>query len=297
MSSAPGAAGLLSKGLQFCKPGLQFAAQEALPSGSCSLGGGGSIAQPEAGLMADERSSGGESLSCLLSSAKDATASWRSHPQCIPGKTEKLPACGPGTAPAVGYSLVDREAAHPTVLGTSTCSWLQPGRWRSHPPRSTRHQYLQLAVARETEKPPTPPSWAPALAAAPQAKPPARHPLRLQPAWAPMADQREGSLDPGCLWMAGRGNPGSRIWGQGRERKGEGERVRNIDERGTSISRLLHTPYWGCARNQEHKQQQQQQHSSSSSLLAMQNGRPHPRLPKAEPEIKVSQVLYMNINI
>ncbi|KAK1341804.1 hypothetical protein QTO34_016554 [Cnephaeus nilssonii] len=30
----------------------------------------------------------------------------------------------------------------------------------------------------------------------------------------------------------------------------EEERVRNIDERETSISCLLHTPYWGCARNQ-----------------------------------------------
>ncbi|KAK1327757.1 hypothetical protein QTO34_012664 [Cnephaeus nilssonii] len=41
------------------------------------------------------------------------------------------------------------------------------------------------------------------------------------------------------------------MWGvQEAERKGEGERVRNIDERETSISCLLHTPYWGCARNQ-----------------------------------------------
>ncbi|XP_059531164.1 F-box/LRR-repeat protein 5 isoform X2 [Myotis daubentonii] len=35
-----------------------------------------------------------------------------------------------------------------------------------------------------------------------------------------------------------------------RERKGEEYRVRNIDERETSISCLLHTPHWGCARNQ-----------------------------------------------
>ncbi|KAK1336934.1 hypothetical protein QTO34_002972 [Cnephaeus nilssonii] len=34
------------------------------------------------------------------------------------------------------------------------------------------------------------------------------------------------------------------------ERKREGERVRNIDEIETSISCLLHTPFWGCARNQ-----------------------------------------------
>ncbi|KAK1338575.1 hypothetical protein QTO34_019229 [Cnephaeus nilssonii] len=41
-----------------------------------------------------------------------------------------------------------------------------------------------------------PRSWAPALEAAAQAKPPAHHPLRLQPAWVPMADQKEGSPDP-----------------------------------------------------------------------------------------------------
>ncbi|KAK1333018.1 hypothetical protein QTO34_006551 [Cnephaeus nilssonii] len=36
----------------------------------------------------------------------------------------------------------------------------------------------------------------------------------------------------------------------GAERKGERQRVRNINERETSISCLLHTPHWGCARNQ-----------------------------------------------
>ncbi|KAK1339438.1 hypothetical protein QTO34_020121 [Cnephaeus nilssonii] len=36
------------------------------------------------------------------------------------------------------------------------------------------------------------------------------------------------------------------------ERKGEGERVRNIDERETLISCLLHTSYRGCARNRGH---------------------------------------------
>ncbi|KAK1347079.1 hypothetical protein QTO34_000943 [Cnephaeus nilssonii] len=35
------------------------------------------------------------------------------------------------------------------------------------------------------------------------------------------------------------------------KRKREGLRARNIDERETSISCLLHTPHWGCARNQE----------------------------------------------
>ena len=34
------------------------------------------------------------------------------------------------------------------------------------------------------------------------------------------------------------------------ERKREGQRVRNVDERETSTSCLLHTPHWGCARNQ-----------------------------------------------
>ena len=33
-------------------------------------------------------------------------------------------------------------------------------------------------------------------------------------------------------------------------RKGEEERIRNIDERETSISCLPYTPYWGCALNQ-----------------------------------------------
>ncbi|KAK1327446.1 hypothetical protein QTO34_014160 [Cnephaeus nilssonii] len=131
--------------------------------------------------------------------------------------------------PVAGCGLGDREATHPVDLGTSncgwlwpgrqrsrspcgpdasTCSWLQHGRWRIRPPCSPGHQHLWLAVAWETEKPPTLQSWAPALAAAAQAKPPVHHPLRLQPAWAPMADQREGSLDPGCLWSAGGGNPG-----------------------------------------------------------------------------------------
>ncbi|KAK1342701.1 hypothetical protein QTO34_015467 [Cnephaeus nilssonii] len=89
---------------------------------------------------------------------------------------EKPPTCGPGA---------------------SSCSWLQPGRWRSCPPCSPGHQYLRLAVAWETEKPPTTQSRALALAAAAQVKPPAHHPLRLQPAWVPMADQKVGSPDPG----------------------------------------------------------------------------------------------------
>ncbi|KAK1336998.1 hypothetical protein QTO34_003041 [Cnephaeus nilssonii] len=91
------------------------------------------------------------------------------------GKTEKTPTCGPGT---------------------STCGWLQPGRWRNPLPRSPRHQYLHLSVVPEMEKPPTPWSRVPALVAAAQAKSLAHHPLRLQPAWAPMADQREESPDP-----------------------------------------------------------------------------------------------------
>ncbi|KAK1345457.1 LOW QUALITY PROTEIN: hypothetical protein QTO34_007914 [Cnephaeus nilssonii] len=125
-------------------------------------------------------------------------------------------------------------------------------RWRSCPPRSpapapvllwpgTRSCHLQ--------------SWAPALAAAAQAKPPAHHPLRLQPAWAPMADQREGSPDPGCLWSAGGGNPGYQSRSpQKREatrRSGEGNAPSYLcychcrqhkpqDERKEYISRQLH---------------------------------------------------------
>ncbi|KAK1335871.1 hypothetical protein QTO34_003669 [Cnephaeus nilssonii] len=49
--------------------------------------------------------------------------------------------------------------------GPSTCSWLQPGRWRSRPPCGPGHQYLWLAVAWETEKPPTLRTWAPVTVA------------------------------------------------------------------------------------------------------------------------------------
>ncbi|KAK1327438.1 hypothetical protein QTO34_014152 [Cnephaeus nilssonii] len=168
---------------------------------------------------------------------------WRSRPPCGPGpqylwlavawETEKPPTLRSwAPVPVAGCGLGDREATHPADLGTSncgwlwpgrqrsrspcgpgasTCSWLQHGRWRIRPPCSPGHQHLWLAVAWETKKPPTLQSWVPALAAAAQAKPPVHHPLRLQPAWAPMADQRERSPDPGCLWSAGGGNPGYQV--------------------------------------------------------------------------------------
>ncbi|KAK1346020.1 hypothetical protein QTO34_008489 [Cnephaeus nilssonii] len=167
----------------------------------------------------------------------------RSRPPCSPGhqhlrlavawETEKPPTLRSwAPAPAAGCGLGDREATHPADLGTSncgwlwpgrqrsrspcgpgasTCSWLQHGRWRIRPPCSPGHQHLWLAVAWETKKLPTLQSWAPALAAAAQAKPPVHHPLRLQPAWVSMADQRERSPDPGCLWSAGGGNPGYQV--------------------------------------------------------------------------------------
>ncbi|KAK1341406.1 hypothetical protein QTO34_017812 [Cnephaeus nilssonii] len=93
-------------------------------------------------------------------------------PTLHPRENGEAATCSPGTSTCSWLQPVDGEAAHPTDPGTSTCGWLWPRRWRSRP---------------------IPWSRAPALVAASQAKPPAHHSLRLQPAWAPLADQREES--------------------------------------------------------------------------------------------------------
>ncbi|KAK1338614.1 hypothetical protein QTO34_019268, partial [Cnephaeus nilssonii] len=201
---------------------------------------------------------------------------WRSHPPSGPGpqylwlavawETEKPPTLRSwASVTAAGCGLGDREATHPADLGTSNCgwlwpgrqrsrspcgpgasacSWLQHGRWRIHPPCSPGHQHLWLAVAWETKKPPTLQSWAPALAAAAQAKPPVHHPLRLQPAWAPMADQRERSPDPGCLWSAGGGNPG---YQKSVEKVSSGDDLQKKEEAlYMSVAYILLTPLFEC---------------------------------------------------
>ncbi|KAK1335228.1 LOW QUALITY PROTEIN: hypothetical protein QTO34_004812, partial [Cnephaeus nilssonii] len=61
--------------LPLCRPSPLLASSVVLPGGLWSLSLPGSTAQPEAGLMAGERSSGGRSLFRLRSSAKEGAAS------------------------------------------------------------------------------------------------------------------------------------------------------------------------------------------------------------------------------
>ncbi|KAK1346688.1 hypothetical protein QTO34_000548, partial [Cnephaeus nilssonii] len=153
--------------------------------------------------------------------------------------------------PAAGCGLGDREAAHPAVLGTSTCGWLWPGRQRSHPPCGPGHQHLQLAAAREMEKPPTLRSWAP--------KCPTGH-TPIKPCRAGDAASYPGAVAgvrpkfprpwpaPGSLTQTRHATRPQTHCATGPinappEKKGEGQRVRNINERETSISCLLHTSY------------------------------------------------------